>query len=339
MDLVVTGSVILKAEWLDHLIKVLSIDGGGIRGIIPAMVLAEVERRTGKPVASLFQLIAGTSTGGLLAMGLSKPDAGGKPQYSASDLVKLYEDNGALIFSRPCWYRVTSLGRWADYKYPPDGIKRVLDRYFGGARLGDALVDLLLTAYEIEIRCPFFFRSIRARVNPAYDFLLQDVALAVTAAPTYFGPCKICLGDDTGCFALIDGGVYANNPGMCAYVEARTNFPDRGILLLSLGTGEQKMPLPYEQAKKWGLAGWVRPLLDVVFDGVSDTVDYQLHCLLPPTESGIPRYYRIQPVMKKEIKLDDVSPENIRHLKQQARQLIRENSEMIDVLCDQLLQA
>jgi patatin-like phospholipase/acyl hydrolase len=317
-------------------IKILSLDGGGIRGIIPAMVLNEIEKRTGKPVSRLFDLIAGTSTGGLLAVGLTKPDAQGKPEYSAQDMVKLYEEHGKDIFYRTCWYRITSLGFLADYKYPPEGMEKVYARYFGSARLKEALCNVLITAYEIEIRSPFFFRSTRARELASYDYTLQDVAFAATAAPTYFSPYKLTI-EDGEYYALIDGGVYANNPGVCAYIEGRITWPDEDILLLSLGTGEQKMPLSYDEAEKWGLAGWARPLMNIVFDGVSDTVDYQLRLLLPPRKPGGPRYYRLQPEMKQECQLDNASPENIRKLKMRARMLIEAHSDSLDLLCHQLL--
>jgi len=88
--------------------KVLSIDGGGIRGIIPAMVLAEIERRTGKRIVEMFDLVAGTSTGGILALGLTKPGQDSKPEYSAKKLIDLYEIEGGKIFSIPVWHRVHS---------------------------------------------------------------------------------------------------------------------------------------------------------------------------------------------------------------------------------------
>ena len=318
------------------MIKILAIDGGGIRGIIPALVLSEIEKRTRKPISQLFDLIAGTSTGGLLALGLTKPSAEGKPEFSAQDMVKLYEDNGREIFSRTCWYRITSLGFLADYKYPPDGMKKVYARYFGTARLKEALCNLLITAYEIEIRTPFFFRSSRARKLPGYDYTLQEVAFAATAAPTYFCPYKLTIEGGSEYYALIDGGVYANNPGMCAYAEVSNTRPGEDILMLSLGTGEQKTPLPYDDAEKWGLAGWARPLMNIVFDGVSDTVDYQLRLLLPSKPDGS-RYYRLQPEMKRDTEMDDASPENIRRLKMRARILIEAHSESLDTLCHQLL--
>lgn len=91
-------------------IKILSIDGGGIRGIIPALILAEIEQRTGKPICQMFDLIAGTSTGGILALGLTRPDDTGQPAYRAEDLVRLYKTEGPVIFPGPYG---TASGLWA----------------------------------------------------------------------------------------------------------------------------------------------------------------------------------------------------------------------------------
>src|SRR5215216_5033946 len=104
--------------------KVLSIDGGGIRGIIPAMVLAEIERRTGKRIAEMFDRIAGTSTGGILALGLTKPGQDGGPEYSAKKLIELYETEGGKIFSIPVWHRLHSAGGWPKRSIPRMASKR-----------------------------------------------------------------------------------------------------------------------------------------------------------------------------------------------------------------------
>src|SRR4051794_12770293 len=92
-------------------VRILVIDGGGIRGLIPALILSELQRLVGNtPLVDLFDVVAGTSTGGLIALGLVVPGDGGKPRYSADDMVSLYNDDGARIFSRGFWYRVMSLG-------------------------------------------------------------------------------------------------------------------------------------------------------------------------------------------------------------------------------------
>lgn len=126
--------------------KVLSIDGGGIRGIIPAIVLAEILRRTGRPTSQLFDLMAGTSTGGILALGLIKPAQGGGPEYSAKKLIELYEAEGGKIFYIPVWHRIRSAGGVAEEKYPAKGIEEVARRYFADVHLADALTEVLVTS-------------------------------------------------------------------------------------------------------------------------------------------------------------------------------------------------
>ncbi len=319
-------------------IRVLSIDGGGIRGIIPAMVLAELEARLETPVSRLFDLIVGTSTGGILALALTRPNEDGQPLYTARELVDLYEREGANIFTRSTWHRIRALGSMVEERYTSRGIEEVLERYLGEARLKDALTDVLIPSYEIERRMPFFFRSRRARERPDYDFFMRDVARATSAAPTYFEPHKIEVeGDPLDYYALVDGGVYANNPAMCAFAEARTVDPEAEILLVSLGTGELTRPIPYDDAKGWGLIQWAQPILGVVFDGVSDTVDYQLEHLLNGRSTRRQRYYRFQTRLDEgNDDMDDASRTNLRALKLLAEDLIQRNKRPIAALCRQL---
>lgn len=318
--------------------KVLSIDGGGIRGVIPAMVLEEIEHRTGKPSASVFDLIAGTSTGGILALGLTKPSEHDqtKPQFGADQLVKLYEENGETIFPHHMWAMVRSL---VEDRYPADGIEQVLGKYFGMTRLSEALTPVLVTSYEIEQRIPFFFRSTKAKADPSYDFPMAHVARATSAAPTYFEPAKIP-NDRAGYFALIDGGVFANNPGMCAFVDAIATIPNGAqVLVVSLGTGSLTRRYPYDKAKGWGLVSWARPLMDIVFDGGSETVDYQLKELLPAGADRKRRYYRFQCTLDHAMDdMDDATPANIHMLKVTAESLIHEQEADLTELCRQLMQ-
>lgn len=161
--------------------RVLSIDGGGIRGIIPAMVLAEIERRTRKRIAEMFDLIAGTSTGGILALGLTKPGENGEPEYSAQTLIELYETEGRNIFSIPVWHRLYSAGGLAEEKYPAAGIEEVALRYFGDVPLSRAFKEVLITAYEIEKRGPWFFKRRHARESArGFDPLMREVARATS---------------------------------------------------------------------------------------------------------------------------------------------------------------
>ena len=326
---------------MPKLVKILSIDGGGIRGIIPALVLAEIERRTKRPIASLFDLIAGTSTGGLIALGLTKPGVGGKPQYSAQQIVQMYEDDGSTIFSRSLWHRVIAVGNFLEEKYTSTGIDQVLEKYFGNAMLKDALTDVLISSYEIEQRFPFFFKSSKAKLMSNYNFPMKKVARATSAAPTYFEPLKLEAQEPPGYYALVDGGVYANNPAMCAYVEAISRQTEPcDYLVLSLGTGELTRPIRYDDAKDWGLAMWAQPILNVVFDGVSDTVDYQLQQVFPSAADGTRHYYRYQVTLEMgSDDMDDASQTNLFALKTLAKREISEHSAEIDRLCAQLTAA
>lgn len=323
---------------MDRPIRILSLDGGGIRGIIPALVLAELERRTGRPIARQFDLIAGTSTGGILALGLARPGAGGAPHYSAADLVGLYEREGRVIFAAPFWRRIPVLGNLFSEKYPARNIEGVLQSYFGDTLLSEALTELIIPCYELENRTPWFFRRCRARTQPGWDFPLRTVARATSAAPTYFPAIALPAPPPGPDWALIDGGVFANNPALCAYVEARTLFPKaRDFLVVSIGTGQASTPIHFSRAKHWGLGGWAKPMLDVVFDGITDTIDYQLDQLLPPLSDGTRPHYRLQAELRtvKET-MDDAAPEHIAQLKGIADKIIADNDALLTTLATQL---
>jgi patatin-like phospholipase/acyl hydrolase len=316
--------------------KILAIDGGGIRGIIPAAILTAIEQKTGKHIAETFDMIAGTSTGGILALALAKPGPDGKPEYRAADLADMYFRDGSTIFPQSIWRKIHTGDYTLDEKYPSDGIETVLQRYFGQTQLKESLVNLLVMSYEIESRMPWLFRSDRAKRNPNFDFPMWQVARATSAAPTYFEPERIDKLNGEGYWALVDGGTYANNPSMCAYAEARRLIPNCDVLIVSLGTGELTRPINYQVAKHWGLIGWAKPVLDVVFDGVSKTTDYQLHQLLPAA-GGKRRYYRFQTTLTiASDDMDNVDPENLNDLKTQADALVAARQIDLDDLCAQL---
>lgn len=278
-----------------------------------------------------------------MALGLTMPNRDRKPAYTAQHIAALYEREGKQIFSRSMWHTVHSGFGLVDEKYPANGLEQVLEDYFGSARLKDALTDVLIASYEIEQRFPFFFRSSRAKLRPDYDFPMKLVARATSAAPTYFEPLKLPADptDTVEYYALVDGAVYANNPAMCAYVEARSLHKEvSDFLVVSLGTGELTRNLPYDKAKDWGLARWAQPILSVIFDGVSDTVDYQLKQILPDEADGTRYYYRFQPSLEHmgSDDMDDASQTNIYALKTLAENTISKANKEIEHLCAQLVQ-
>jgi patatin-like phospholipase/acyl hydrolase len=303
-------------------VRVLSIDGGGIRGIIPATVIAALEQRTGRPASDLFDLIAGTSTGGILALALTAPGPDGGPRWNATAIIDLYRQEGPKIFSRSLGKRITSIEGLVDERYPSDNLRAVLERYLGGATLEQARTPMLVTAYDLVARKPRFFKSWR---DEDVGVPMPLAAQATSAAPTYFEPVLV-----KGA-PLIDGGVFAGNPAMCAYAEARRLKPDDDVLLVSLGTGGQTRPITYDQAKDWGLLEWARPIIDVVFDGSSDAVDYQLDQLLGD------RHVRLQATLTDaNDDMDDASATNLEALAETGRRLVQDNAARLDTLAAEL---
>jgi patatin-like phospholipase/acyl hydrolase len=326
---------------VDQSFRILSIDGGGIRGLIPALLLAELEKQAGRPIAELFDLIVGTSTGGIIALGLTMPGPEGRPAHSAQDLAELYLQQRSRIFHRGLWDEIRNPGGLLDERYASPGIEAVLREHFLAARLSEALTEVMVTAYDLEKRDPFFFRSRRAKEDARYDYPMWQAARATSAAPTYFEPLLVPwpnLDRDV----LVDGGVFANNPAMCAYAEAQAairegRLPASEVLLVSLGTGHFARPIAFDDAKDWGLTSWARPILDVMFDGVADTVDFQLRQILPPHPDGSPRYHRFQVDLDQDLDdMDNITPTNMEGLQRMVRRLLAAQGKELSVLAQRL---
>ncbi|MGE6414537.1 patatin-like phospholipase family protein [Planococcus kocurii] len=319
--------------------KILAIDGGGVRGIIPAMLLAELEAESGKPISELFDLIVGASTGGILALGLVAPDLqdATKPRYSAQQFLGFYIEESQEIFDKSFFYKVTR-GIFTS-RYHARTLEKVLKKYFGRTMLSEAIKPVVVPSYELRGRFTAFFKSRDVHTKKIEkDVLMRDVARAGSAATTYFTPKKIKAYPGA---SFIDGGVFANNPAMCAYAEAKEIFPDdEDLLVVSLGTGNPQLTIEFENYRTWGLLRWARPLWYILMDGSSDVVHYQLNYVLPEREKN-KRYYRFQIELLQDgrEKLDDGSPENIQALVKLGQELVDTRKEEIRKLCRQLVES
>ncbi|WP_341811551.1 patatin-like phospholipase family protein [Wolbachia endosymbiont (group A) of Oxytorus armatus] len=295
---------------------ILSVDGGGIRGIIPAIILAEIESRTKKPISQIFDLMAGTSTGGIIVAGLCKSN---KLQYSANDLVELYQEYGAYIFQSSFWRK--SIASWlSGSQYSYRNMEFILNKYFGESTMADVASNLLLTSYDIHNSCEFFFKSWKEE-----NIKLKDALRATTAAPTYFTPKRLKISQTER--VLIDGGVFANNPAACAYASGKRLFPNDDTLLLSIGTGRTDRSIA--NSRRFGKISWIKPLLNVMFASGLDCVNYQMNQVIGN------RYVRIQSQLKvASTEMDNITLKNIKSLQQEANAMIEDNQKLIDKLCD-----
>lgn len=337
--------------------KVLSLDGGGIRGIIPAIILKEIEKRTQKRIWELFDLIAGTSTGGFLAMILTMPNPKNPntARYSMEEIINMYREDGKNIFHEPFLESLTEVDDLLRPKYPSEGREKVAEKYFQDVALEDALTNIFITSYDIELRVPVFFIN-----NPTFqrhsgtsfrklcsDYKMIEAAMATSAAPTFFEPYKLPIRgcSDCGDYALVDGAMFANNPTALAIVEAIIYSQNQGkevrledILVASLGTGSLTRKFPYDKAVNWGKLQWIQPLINIFLDGASEVANYQLRQLLPDAQNIHKQYYRFQKELTEaNDDLDDTTQENLELLEQVANTIITDQSREFDKLCEQLL--
>jgi len=323
--------------------RVLALDGGGIRGLIPAEVLRHIESHT-RPISESFDLIAGTSTGGILALGLTKPDNSGKPQFSAGDMCDLYLKEGATIFPHSIFQDLKTLHGLTDARYPSAPIEKILAEHFGETMLSKALTEVVVPSYDLTAPGPFFFkREYAANEGEDWDVPMALAARATSAAPTYFDPAVLASADGHADHALVDGGTFANNPTLSGYVDALRLKKVPRIVVVSIGTGRPPQtpgsgPIPIESAKAadFGLARWARPILEVVLDGVPKAVEYQMN-VIQDAHPGDLRYFRLQSDLPTASHaLDDASPENCAKLVADARTLIDENGKTLEEIFAEL---
>ena len=289
--------------------RILSLDGGGIRGVFTATLLAKLEERVPGLLARV-DLFAGTSTGGILALGL----AAGLPP---AELARLYLERGADIFPDPHLDGLAFAARLVSAGYDNRNLERILEdtcARLGVATLGDLPRSVLVPTFDLDSAAhpgrpgaprtwkPKFFHNFET--NGDRDARIVDVAMRTAAGPTYFPTYQ----------GYADGGVIANNPSMAALAQA-VNPATGGrrvedVCVLSLGTG-QRFRHVAGPTHDWGFVQWAGPLLQILIEGAMDTARYECEQLLPG------RFLRLDVPLEKDMGLDDVA--NAADLAERAR--------------------
>lgn len=334
---------------MEKKVRILSLDGGGIRGIIPGEILAvleeKIQKKTRNPQARLssyFDLVAGTSTGGILALGLLCPQEEDLSQakFSVRDILSLYYDFGPEIFSVPFFYKLSSFFGLTNAKFPEKKLQETLEKFFGKLLLSQCLKPSLITSYDIVRRRNHFFTSLDAKSSKAYDYYLRDITRSTSAAPTYFRPSLIKALDGEQ-YAFIDGGLFANNPALCAYSEVRHEFEGKptakDILIVSIGTGKVKKAYKYSRAKNWGKVSWIVPVIDILMSSGEESTSFHLSQIFDA--AGVPKQFvRIEPkLLHASSAMDDVSKENLAALKEAGQSAAREYDEELDRIVDMIV--
>jgi predicted acylesterase/phospholipase RssA len=304
----------------------LSIDGGGIRGFIPALALQKLEDASGKRIYELFDLVGGTSIGGILSLGCVATVDHRTPLWSIDGLVKLFREEGETIFP-------SSNAKLRKAKYSPKPLEGLLNRYFGECNLSDSLTSVLVTGVEIKIpKGPtlYTFESAKAQRNEYHDYLMRHVARATTAAPTYFPEATFSSIAQGPARTFVGGGMLVNNPTDLIYkrlVKAVKATPEN-TWIVSLGTGTSLLQHPLR--KKMGLVKAIRPLIETMMEGNSNMVHAEMQGLFAEGRS----YWRFQPPLEEEIDLADSSPQALDALENAAHRLDNQIAEVARLLAE-----
>jgi patatin-like phospholipase/acyl hydrolase len=238
--------------------RVLAIDGGGLKGVFPASFLASVEDAIRSPVADYFDLIVGTSTGGIIALGLGLG-------LSAGQILDFYTEHGPRIFAGS--RRLKGVQQLTRAKYDPQPLKAALEQVFGSRRLGDSGSRLVIPSFDLETGVIHVYKTAHhQRFVTDYKIPAVEVAMATAAAPTYFPTFRSAAG-----VPLVDGGIWANNPAGTAAVEALgvLEWPRGSIQLLSIGCTTAPLNARADQAKWLGFSYWAKRLVPVFMSAQS----------------------------------------------------------------------
>ncbi|KAK9109748.1 hypothetical protein Sjap_017808 [Stephania japonica] len=346
---------------LGKFVAVLSIDGGGVRGIIPGIILdyleSELQKLDGKDarIADYFDIIAGTSTGGLIVTMLTAPNKNNRPLYAAKDIPDFYLTNCPKIF--PPNSPTPISGPKYDGKYLHD----LANRMVGDIPISRTITNAVIPAFDIKFLQPAIFKKTAAKTDPLMDAKLSDVCISTSAAPTYFPPYSFHtqnLEGETWTFNLIDGGVAVNNPTVLAMTTVAEEIEKRNpdyhdikpmdctrFLVLSLGTGapQQKQGFTVGEASSWGPTQWIinpntkqAPLLDIYSNASSDMVDVYASVLFKASKVAS-NYLRIQDdtLTGTTLQMDNATDENMQQLLQIGNDLLKKPVSRVNLLTGQ----
>ena len=325
------------------LVRVLVLDGGGIRGLITLEILAKLEEKTGKRTGELFDVIAGSSTGGIIATLLTLPGKDGRPRYTAHELSEFYREFGTSVFSSSLPYRIFTLDGLVGPKFTREGLRRLLMDKIGPVHLAELTTPVWFPSYSDTNRAPFYFRSREipsARVSGSDEYLVADAIIAATTVPGIFMPTEITSTDGKNVGLILDGTIFAPNPVISAILGATHLYPGKRVYLVALGTGGAGSSFGVEQSSGWGMAQWMSHVLETMAH--AETVfedDFARLDNLPSGEPLCVQYYRIdKPYLAGWSSWFDVSRQNMDALTLFGQSLARDQDKLIGKIARDLVE-
>jgi uncharacterized protein len=311
------------------MVKIISIDGGGIKGIVGSTILQEIESRLEGPLHEHVDVLTGTSTGGLISCGLTVPNECGDPKYVTQDIIDTYNQLGTEVFSRSFWHKVKTLWGVIGPKFPIEGLEEVLTEKFGETKLNESLTEVIMCTYDLASGVPVVFSSKDKELNQAR---MLDICMGTSSVPTYFPSVEAKVNAQN--FNLIDGGIFAVNPALSAYALTKQRDKNAKVDIISIGNGNYGKTWEHKETKDWGLLEWASPVSSVILDSIGDAINYQTKILC---EADGGTYTRLQFDLPEELsKMDNPSKKNMEALTQATIQYIYENSHLIQSAVDKL---
>ena len=275
----------------------------------------------GRPIAEIFDMVAGSSTGGILALGLTAPNHNRKPTITAKTAVNLYLNESVNIFYASWQHWISNMGGLFGPKYESTGLFSLIDKQVGNTKLSEALIPTLITGYYIAGESGVEFFSEDAKKQPYdKDCLMLHVGMATASAPVYFDSVDVDFAWGK-LMAVADGSLYAHNPSLIAYATAKKHFPNKTIEIYSLGTGLLSPEELSDQLKGRGLLKWLAPIISHLQIGGAEADMAVLHKLL--NEKGPQKFFRLNvPIDKAHGAIDDASEDNLHYLYKQGKKAI-----------------
>ncbi len=315
-------------------VRILSLDAGGIRGILELNVLAELEERSGKPISELFDLITGTSTGSVIGISLLLPGPDGKPLHSAHEMLDLYVQQIRTFGEGPWYHPVLTLDGLLGPEYRTSRGVAFLRDVMGTTTMAELLCDIVIPAASIDDLSPRFMTSRRS--PDGSDFTINDnivaanVALATTAAPGLIAPMRLRNVEGQLLFTAADGGLFAYDPTPLAISLALQRYPDRSLIVLSLGTGDLETTIDTSSAGSWGSIHWLKHATSL---GIRPSVRYTnaiLSHVAGRPGSQLTHYLRINPKVPSQFNQSLYSSkEVVTQLNQIGAQSVKDNDQAI----------
>ena len=306
--------------------RYLAMDGGGTKAIVPLVYLSYLEYQLNTPIVKIFDIMAGSSSGGILATALALPHPEDymlpreekRPKFTVNEIMGLYLDMSRKVFDCNLGNSIKNLWGLLGPRYDSSRLSDFLDEEYDGTKARELLTEVMTTAYDLDKQAPSAFNS---QSDEHKDLLVKDLVMATTAAPTYFTPHNI---KNMGRY--VDGAIFAPTPAIWLLMGLERLFSSQpedlakeieNTTLVSIGTSslDSNVSKRYDGAENWGLIKWVLQVFEIFDDGVTDTIDKQISALLKDNS------YRLDVKVtdKEDLSLDSTDPERLSSLYELAK--------------------